>query len=349
MLNKWQSKTVLALLMILVLVTVAVGCTTDTGEQTEEIQQEVADDSSMEAEEKPKLKIATLKGPTGMGMVDLMEKSETNESTIDYEFTVLGSPDDLVGKVISGEVDVAAVPTNLALVLHNKTEGAVQLAAVNTLGVLYVVENGDTINSVEDLRCKTLYTSGKGSAPDFVIQYILNENGLVVGKDVMLEYKLQHAELAAALAAGDVDIALLPQPHVTTAMMKNTDLKIALDITKEWNEVTPEDSKLPMGAIIVQKAFVEENKEAFNGFLDEYKSSVAFVNSNIDKASELIEKHGILPKAAIAKKAIPYSNIVFIEGDEAKSYLEDFYQVLFNFEPKSVGGKLPNEGFYYKR
>lgn len=342
------TRKIIALLVIMILGVVVVGCSTSTT-PNEAIQQEVTDENTTEAVDQVKIRIATLKGPTGMGMVDLMEKNSKEDAALDYEFTLLGSPDDLVGKIVSGEVDVAAVPTNLALVLHNKTEGALQLAAVNTLGVLYIVENGNTINSIEDLRGKSIYTSGKGSVPDFVIQYILSENGLAADKDVVLDYKLQHADLAAALAAGDVNVALLPQPHVTTAMMQNPNLRIALDITEEWKKVAPEESELPMGSIIVQKSFIENNKEAFNTFLDEYKKSVAFVNSEADKAAELIEKHEILPKAVIAKRAIPYSNIVFIEGDEAKAYLEDFYQVLFSFEPKSVGGKLPNEGFYYKR
>lgn len=298
--------------------------------------------------EKPSIRVATLKGPTGMGMVELMEKNENGETALEYDFSLLGSPDDLVGRIISGEVDVAAVPTNLALVLYNRTEGEVQLAGVNTLGVLYVVENGDSINSITDLKDKSIFSSGKGAAPDFIFKYILEGNELEVDKEVMIDYKLQHAELAAALAAGDVDLALLPQPHVTTAMMQNPDLRIALNITEEWNKLTG-DTKLPMGSIIVQKSFAENNKEALNLFLDEYKESVDFVNNNIEEASGLIEKHDILPRAAIAKRAIPFSNIVYIDAQEAKSDLQDFYEMLFDFDPRSVGGKLPDEGFFYKK
>jgi len=294
------------------------------------------------------IRVATLKGPTGMGMVDLMEKDETGESSLDYEFTLLGSPDDLVGKIVSGEVDVAAVPNNLAAVLYNKTQGAVQLAAVNTLGVLYVVENGEEINSLADLTDKIVHSSGKGAAPDFIFRYILEGNNLVADQDVMLEYKLQHTELAAALAAGDVNIALLPQPHVTSAMMQNPNLRIALDVTEEWNKLTG-DGKLPMGAIIVQKDFAKNNRDAFNLFLDEYKKSVDFVNKEQDKASELIEKHDIVPKAAVARRAIPYSNIVYIDAQDAMADLEEFYKMLFEFDPKSVGGKLPDEEYYYKK
>lgn len=339
--TKYGFRKVLILMIIIVLTLgTVVGCSpkNESGQQT----------TGNENLEKVKIKVTTLKGPTGMGMAELMEKNELGETDLDYEFTLLGSPDDLVGKILSGEVDVAAVPTNLALVLYNRTQGAIQLAAVNTLGVLYVVENGDSINSVEDLRGQSIYSSGKGAAPDFVFNYILNGNNLTPHKDVIIDYKLQHSELAAALVAGDVKMGLLPQPHVTTALMQNPNLRIALDITAEWNKLTG-DRQLPMGSIIVQKEFAKNNKEAFNLFLDEYKQSVSFVNENNEEASELIEKFEILPKAAIAKEAIPLSNIVYIDAQDAKAYLEEFYQVLFDFDQKSIGGKLPDEGYYYKK
>lgn len=332
----------LALLMVLGLVLGLAACGKDAAAPGTSTQEETQ-------KEKVKMRVAALKGPSGMGMVELMQKNETGEAALDYEFTIMGSPDDLVGKIISGEVDVAAVPTNLALVLHNRTEGAVQVASVNTLGVLYVVENGDTIHSINDLKGKTVYSSGKGASPDYVFRYILQKNQLAEDKDVMLDYKLQHAELAAALVAGDVSIGLLPQPHVTTALMKNPNLRIALDITEEWTKVVGNEDKLVMTATIVQKEFAENNKEALDTFLEEYKQSVNFVNTQMDEAAGLIEKYEILPNTAIAKKAIPYCNIVYIDAEEAKPFLEGFYQVLFSFDPKSVGGKLANEGFYYKK
>ncbi|SNS58574.1 NitT/TauT family transport system substrate-binding protein [Anaerovirgula multivorans] len=335
----------LMLLLIMALLTTFVACSKETVSP----QTEAPAESPAESVEKTEMRVAALNGPTGMGMVELMERNENGDAALDYDFTLMGSPDDLAGKIISGEVDVAAVPTNLALVLHNRTEGKVQLAAVNTLGVLYVVENGDSIHSVTDLKGKTINISGKGATPDFIFQYILQENQLEADKDVMLDFKLQHAELAAFLAAGDVDIALLPQPHVTTAMMKNENLRIALDITEEWRKVMGSEGQLAMGAIVVQKEFAEENKEALDTFLEEYERSVNFVNQQMEEAAMLIEKYEILPNVAIARKAIPYSNIVYIDAQEAKPFLEDFYQVLFNFEPKSIGGKLGDEGFYYKK
>ncbi|NMA69950.1 MAG: ABC transporter substrate-binding protein [Desulfitobacterium sp.] len=182
-----------------------------------------------------------------------------------------------------------------------------------------------------------------------MIQYLLKHHGLEVGKVVQLDYFTQHSDLAAALAGGDVAIGLLPQPHVTTAMLKNPDLKIALDLTKEWEQVAPQGGQLPMGCLVVQKEFAENNQEALNTFLAEYKESVSFVNKNVEQAAELMEQYGILPKAQIAQKALPYCNIVFIDAQTGKTDLEEYYQVLYDFEPSSIGGKLADEGFYYSK
>lgn len=351
-----MQKRILFLLLAALLTVSLVACTgekvedgTTTEATTATITSEPTTPEQTTEAEKIDVHIAALKGPTGMGMVELMEKSAAGETADNYTFELTSSPDDLVGKVINGELDIIAVPTNLAAVLYNRTEGAIQLAAVNTLGVLYVLENGDSIQNISDLEGKTLNTSGKGASPDFVMQYLLKENGLTPDVDVQLDYKLEHADLATALVAGDVSIALLPQPHVTTAMMRNPDIRIALDITQEWNQTTEGKAELAMGVIIVQKAFAEAHPEAVNAFLDAYKASVDFVNTNITEAAELIAKYEILPNAAVAEKAIPLSNIVYIDAKDAKASLDAFYNVLFDFEPKSVGGKLVDEGFYYNR
>lgn len=294
------------------------------------------------------LRVATLKGPTGMGMVELIEQQAQGVGAFEYDITLYDSPDALVGKVISGEVEIAAVPTNLALVLYNRTGGEVQLVAVNTLGVLYLLENGDSIQSIDDLKGKQLSVSGKGATPDFITRYVLEANSLTPDKDVPLDFKLEHADLAAALVAGDVKLAVLPQPHVTTAMARNDQIRIALNLNEVWEQATG-GQILPMGSIIVQKRYATENPEKVQLFLEEYRKSVTFVNEQIDSASQLIEKHQILPNAAIAKKAIPNSNIVFMKAQESKEFLENYYQVLFDYEPKSIGGKLPDEGFYFKK
>lgn len=293
------------------------------------------------------IKVATLKGPTGMGMVKMMEDSEKNEGNINYEFVVSGAPDELAGKVINGEVDIAALPTNLASVIYKRTEGKIQLAAVNTMGVLYILEKGNEINSIADLKGKKIYASGKGATPDYVLRYVLKKNGIDPEKDVEIDFTMQHADLSAMVAAGDAEIALLPQPHVTTALMKNKDVRIALDMTKEWEKISGDESKLAMGCIVVQKDFAEKHKEALDKFLQEYKDSVEWVNANNADAGVLVEKHGIIPKAKLAEMAIPKCNIVFVDANESKDMLDGFYKILFDFNPKSVGGELPGEEFYY--
>ena len=336
-------------ILIIALLMFVVACSNDADAPDMSLEEEnpVVEDTT-DIEDRI-VQVAALNGPTGMGMVKLMEENENDKTLLKYEFTLMSSPDDLVGKIINKEVDIAAVPSNLAMVLYNKTEADIQLAAINTLGVSYILENGDSIQSIEDLKGKTINVSGKGAIPDFALQYILDKNGLEIDKDVMVDFKLQHADLAAAMVEGDVEIALLPQPHVTTAMMRNEDLRIALDMTDEWKKVNSDNSELVMGVIIVQREFAENNKEMLDIFLEEYRQSVVFVNEEIDEAAQLIEKYGILPNAAIAKRAIPYSNIVYIDAQEGKESLNELYEILYNFEPKSIGGKLGDEEFYYKK
>ena len=298
-------------------------------------------------QDKPeKIRVAALNGPTGMGMVKMMEDAQEGEDS-NYEFSTYGAPDELLGKVINGEVDIAALPTNMASVIYNKTDGQIQLAAINTLGVLYVLEDGNEINSIEDLKGKKINVSGKGATPDFILQYLLKEHGLDPEKDVELDFSMQHADLAAAVAAGDAKIALLPQPHVTSALMKNENIRIALDITQEWEKVVGETNPLPMGCIVVQKEFAEKYPAVLDDFMNQYEDSVKWVNENHGEAGQLIEKHGILPNAKLAEKAIPKCNIVFLAGEEAKSPMNEFLKILLELNPASVGGELPGEDFYY--
>lgn len=300
--------------------------------------------------EKTEVKIGALKGPTALGMVGLMEKNEQGEAANQYQFTLAGAPDEIVGKVVSGELDIAAVPTNLAATLYNKTEGGVKLAALNTMGVLYILEKGDTIQSVQDLEGKTIYATGQGATPEYALNLVLSKNGLTPGENVTVEYKQEHAEIVPLLASGEAQIALLPQPFVTSVLMKDDTVRVALDLTEEWDKATNSESGLTMGCVIVQRTFAEENPEALNRFLEEYKGSVDETNGSgtMAHAAELSEKYDIMPKA-VAEKAIPECNIVFAEGDEMKKIASGFLQVLFEAEPKSVGGKLPGDDFYYKR
>lgn len=304
--------------------------------------------SSAVAEERATVRVGGLKGPTAMGMVKLMEEDAAGTTANDYEFTLAGSADEINPLLIKGELDIAAVPTNVASVLYNKTEGQVEILALNTLGVLYVVENGNTIQSVEDLRGKTIYSTGKGATPEYALNYILGENGLTAGTDVTVEYKSEHSELASLLAAGQADLAVLPQPFVTSVLAKNPDVRIALNLTEEWDKVTEDGSKLTMGALVVRKDFAESNPEAVRNFLKEYQISTQYVTdeANLDDAAALIEQYGII-SAAVAKQALPYCNIVCITGEEMRTAAEGFLSILAKANPQSVGGTLPAEDFYY--
>ncbi|MCH4886054.1 ABC transporter substrate-binding protein [Acidaminobacter sp. JC074] len=319
----------------------------DQVEATEEATEEVEEATEVEEPvEKPVLKIATLKGPTGMGMVQLMENDEMMISEIDYEFDIVGAPDQIIGQIVQGNVDIAAVPSNMGAILDVKTEGKIQVLAVNTLGVLYIVENGDTVNSLEDLKGKTVLGSGKGASPEYIINYLLAENGLT--EDVTVEYAVEHSEVAAKVTTGDAPIVLLPQPFVTSVTLGSETNRIAVDLTAEWEKAT-DGLMLPMGAIVVNKAYAEENPQVIEKFMEEYKASVDFVNANPADAGVLVEKFGIIPKAALATKAIPNCNITLIPAQEAKESLQAFYEILHGFNPKAVGGKLPEDAFYYEK
>lgn len=285
------------------------------------------------------IRIAALKGPTGMGMVKLADKQNYPNYTVSIE----ASPDALNPRIISGEVDVAAVPVNLASVLYNKLDGDISVLAVSTLGVLYVVEAGSEMNSVADLAGKTVYATGQGATPEYILNYLLDKNG--VAGSVEVNYVGEHAALATMLADGSAEIGMLPEPNVTSTLAGNDNLRIALNLTEEWNKVC--STELVQGVVIARKSFVNEHPEAIEQFLREYEKSSAFVNENIDEAAKLIVDVGILGNVEIAKKAIPNCNISFSKGEAMHKAVEGMLAVLFEANPKSIGGKLPDKDFYY--
>ena len=285
------------------------------------------------------IRIAALKGPTGMGMVKLADKQNYPNYTVSIE----ASPDALNPRIISGEVDVAAVPVNLASVLYNKLGGDISVLAVSTLGVLYVVEAGSEVNSVADLAGKTVYATGQGATPEYILNYLLDKNG--VAGSVEVNYVGEHAALATMLADGSAEIGMLPEPNVTSTLAGNDNLRIALNLTEEWNKVC--STELVQGVVIARKSFVNEHPEAIEQFLREYEKSSAFVNENIDEAAKLIVDAGILGNVEIAKKAIPNCNISFSKGEAMHKAVEGMLTVLFEANPKSIGGKLPDKDFYY--
>lgn len=289
------------------------------------------------------IKVTALKGPTAMGMTKLMDDDEKNDYP--YEFTITAAVDEISPLVIQGKTDIACVPANLASVLYNKTEGAVQVLALNTLGVLYICENGSTVTSIDDLKGRTIFASGKGATPEYALNYILKENGIDPENDVTIEWKSEHSECLAALTSTENSVALLPQPFVTTAQTKNENIKVVLDITEEWDKLN-NGSTCITGAVIVRKEFAEQYPETVTEFLNRYKSSVDYVNANVADAAQLVGKYDIVP-AAVAEKAIPECNIVCITDNEMKTLLSGYLDVLHQQQPSAVGGKLPADDFYY--
>lgn len=289
------------------------------------------------------INVYALKGPTGIGLVKVM-----NDNDGTYSFTLAGAPDEVTAAVINGEANIAAVPTNLAATLYNKTQGKVQLVALNTLGVLHIVTSDPAIQSLNDLEGKTIYATGQGSTPEYVLSYILEANGLA--DKVTVEYMAEHAELATQAASGMVEIAMLPEPNVTSVLSQNADFRIAMDVTELFNQAAAdkgESAVLSMGCVIVNKEWAEQNADKLAAFMQAYAASVEFVNTNVDEASQMVEAQGIIPKAAVAKKAIPNCHIVFVTGEEMKNQIAPFFQVLYNANPKSVGGALPADDFYF--
>ena len=290
------------------------------------------------------MRLGGLKGPTTMGMVKLLSDSEAGLTRNIYESTVAAAADELTPKLLKGELDMLALPANAGSVLYNKSNGGVTMLAVNTLGVLYILEKGgETIQSVADLKGKTIYATGKGNTPEYSLAYLLSKNGLDIATDVTMEWKSEPTEVVAQLSAVDSGVALLPQPFVTIAKTKVEGLRVALDMTREWEAV---GSTLITGGLIVRTAFLNEHPEAVKIFLEEYAASTQYVNEHPAEAAALVEQYIGVP-AAMAEKAIPACNIVCLTGDEMKTAAEGYLKVLFELNPKAVGGALPADDFYY--
>lgn len=329
-------------LMLALALTLALASCGQQGTQTEEPEEVTGESYS----------VAALKGPTAMGLVKLMHDAESGaELTNDYTFTLAASADEVSPKLMQGELDIACVPANLAAVLYQKTGGEIVTLGINTLGVLYIVENGNAVNSMADLAGKTIVASGKGSTPEYALRYLLRENGVDPDGGVVIDWKSEHSECVSALATGAATIAMLPQPFVTVAQSKLQDLRVALDLTEEWDALD-NGSALLTGVVVARKDVVEENPAAIDAFLADYAQSVEWVNANTADAAALIGDYGIVD-AAVAEKALPACNIVCITGAEMKEKLSGYLQVLFEEDPSSVGAQagddagLPGDDFYY--
>ncbi len=293
------------------------------------------------------LKIGSLKGPTSMGLVRLMDQSEKGGAKGSYTFTMVTAADELLGKIVSKELDVALVPANMASIIYNKTNQGVSVIDINTLGVLYVLSSDDSIKTAADLKGKTVYLTGKGTTPDYVLQHVLKASGLTTD-DVTLEYKSEPAEVASILKEKPDAAGLLPQPFVTAAMAQNDSLKMVLDLTKEWDATAGENGgSLVTGVTICRNDILKDHKDAIDTFMAEHKESAEFSNSNVAETAALVAAAGIIEKAPVAEKALPYCSITYVDGDQMKSLLGGYLKVLFDMEPPSVGGTLPDDNFYY--
>jgi NitT/TauT family transport system substrate-binding protein len=286
--------------------------------------------------------VMTLNGTTGFGMAKLMADAQDGSTALNYNITVESDASNITAALISGDCDIAALPTNAAATVYNKTEGGVQIAAINTLGVLYLVVNGETttVSSMADLEGMTVYVPAQN--PTFLFQALANAAGVDVTID---NTYAQPADLRTALAAGEVDVAVLPEPMVTIACSANENLTVALDLTAEWDAVEPAGS-LVQGCVVVRTSFAQEHPAEVAAFLDEYGASIAYLTENTEDAAQLIEQTGIFTSAAVAQKAIPNCNVCFLTGEEMKAAMNQFTEILFELEPSAVGGAVPGDDFY---
>ncbi|MDO4816556.1 MAG: ABC transporter substrate-binding protein [Bacillota bacterium] len=302
-------------------------------------------DETPAEEAKTTIRVGGLTGPTAMGMVKLMSDSDSGETENSYEFTLQSEAVAFVTELAKGEIDIAAVPANLASVIYNNTDGGVKVLAINTLGVLYVVERGDSVQSLADLAGKTIYATGAGAAPEYALRYLLSENGMDADKDITIQWCADTTEALSYIAKDANAVAMLPQPFATSAQMQVSDLRVAIDLNAEWEKLR-NSSAMVTGALVVRSEFAEKYPQQLEKFMAEYEASVSFVVNNTEAAAELMGQYEIV-KTPVALKALPYCNITFMSSDEMKSAMEGYLNVLLKMNPAAVGGKLPESDFYY--
>jgi len=309
----------------------------EENEQPEEVPYEAVD-----------INAAVLKGPTGMGMAKLMEDAANGTAANNYTFTVSSDTADVMAKVIAGEYDIAALPTNNAAIAFNKTQGGVKMAAINTLGTLYLLQNTATnetlVSSISELEGKTIVTFGQGANPEYVLRYILEQNGLIIGENVNVEFKAAVDEVLALAATGQADFVMVPEPNATVVQSKNEAFKVAIDLNAAWEQL---EGQLVMGCIVTTAKFAEEHPEAVAKFLEEYEASINFALENTKDAAVLCAKHGIVPNEGIGMKSLPNCHLTFVAGADLQATVEGYYNVLFGYNPKAVGGAVPTEDFYF--
>lgn len=304
--------------------------------------------SNKASEKKITVKVGALKGATTLGLLPLQDKAADGGANENYEFSMMTAADELLPLMIKGELDIALLPSNVASVLYQKTNGGVTVIDINTLGVLYMVSGDSSVSSVADLAGKTIYLTGKGTTPDYVLHYILNGNGIDADQDCTLEYRSEATEVAALLAENPDAIGLLPQPFVTAACAQNDALSVIMDMNAEWEKLQEENgSRLVTGVTVVRNEFLQEHENAVAAFMEEHKASAESMNTDVENGAKLAVASEIIAKEPIALKAIPKCNITYIDGNEMKQALSGYLQVLYEQNPESVGGALPQDDFYY--
>ncbi len=315
--------------------------------QAEDEVSENTKDLRTEDAQEVTVRVASLKGPTSMGLVKLWQDQEDGNAKGNYEFHIMTGADEIMPLMIKGDIDIALLPANAAAILYQKSEGAAAVIDINTLGVLYMVSGSQSVTTVEDLKGKTIYLTGKGTTPDYALQYLLSQHNIDLSQ-VTLEYRSEATEVAAVLKENPDSIGLLPQPFVTAACAQNERLKVVLDINEEWEKLN-EGKGLVTGVTVVRKVFLEEHPEAVDLFMEEHESSALFANTNVEEAAELVAARGIVEKAPVAAKAMPACNITYIDGEEMKEALSGYLNVLFLQDPEFVGGAMPGDDFYVIR
>ena len=331
-------KSIISLLLALTMALSLTACGTQADTEPQQ-----PDDTPAPAE----VNLYVLSGPTGIGAMNLWAAADAGETQNTYHITMPGANDEVVAAISNGDADIAAVATNLAATLYNKTSGGVTVLAVNTLGVLSLLGNGQEIASIADLAGKTIYASGQGANPEYILRYVLNGNGLDPDKDVTIRFVGEGSELLTVWQTDPEAVIMAPQPVATSILMQNENARTLFNMTDEWDRVSGGDSTLMMGCVIVRNEFLQENPGAVALFLQEYAASIEKAQSDVEGTAALCEQYGLIPKAALAQKAIPSCGLTFVTGAEMKSALSGYLQVMFDADPKSVGGAMPGDDFYY--
>ncbi|MCD7954428.1 MAG: ABC transporter substrate-binding protein [Lachnospiraceae bacterium] len=299
------------------------------------------------AEETDTVRFGVLSGPTGIGAAKLLTDSDNGETTNTYDYIIASDNSEIVSGLTTGELDIACMASNTALNLYNQGV-EIQVIALGTQGVLHILESGggEEIQSISDLEGRTIYTTGQGSNPEYILRYLLESNDLDPDSDVEIVFA-DATEISAGLISGEIETAMLPVPAATAAILQSDGtVRDALDVNDIWEEIGS-GSSLIMTAVVARTEFIEEYPNAVEAFLDEYEASIGYVNSNVEEAAELVAELGITPSAAIAAAAIPQCNLIFISGEAMEPAISDYYDVLYEADPDSVGGALPDDGFYY--